>query len=344
MQHQNHKALYPFALCAILMFFLMQPEWKPIIATASAETVGDISGWLWGGSEDDSSNNADGTVGGADNNIDGNETGVGWISASSLNCDANNDGISDGSPIGCPSAGTSMTSYALRISDFSTGELAGYVWTENLGWISFEKSDLVGCPDGNCVAKLNGYSLEGWARVIGIRGESSRNNAGGWEGWIKIQGTADDGSPYGISIAEDGAFCRPHAPSSYPINCDNTTIPCHCYAWNGEDRAAGVTYGLGWIDFAKARMQVGLACGLSSSSGAVCPGATVTVTSTTDPTWGSGIQGQWNCTNGESAPWGQYSSFDLHFGNEHRGAGYLATMDVRMATNDAFQAHCSTPI
>ncbi len=77
------------------------------------------------------------------------------------------------------------------------------VATSNIGWITFNKSELAGCPDGNCIAEITGGRLKGWARactvfVSGCSGaEKPDSQLGGWDGWISLSGTATDGSTYG---------------------------------------------------------------------------------------------------------------------------------------------------
>ena len=44
------------------------------------------------------------------------DTDVGWISFNRTNCDANKDGLSDGTPVGCPSAGTPISNYKVLTS------------------------------------------------------------------------------------------------------------------------------------------------------------------------------------------------------------------------------------
>jgi hypothetical protein len=109
---------------------------------------------------------------------------IGWLSFNSINCDANNDGKSDGTPTGCPAAGTTMADYGVNI-DSSSGDFSGYAWSENLGWISFNRSD-TGDPPSNpyknsgAIARLNpgNGEVKGWARVLSI--------GGGWDGWIRF--------------------------------------------------------------------------------------------------------------------------------------------------------------
>jgi hypothetical protein len=164
-----------------------------------------ITGWLWGGSED-------GNIGGTIGSIDGNETGVGWISMSSTN----------------PGAGRSV-SYGVTVDD--SGKLSGYAWSENIGWVSFNESDLTGCPSApNCSATLSSdrEKLQGWARIMSI--PQAGANAGGWQGWISLSDSnPNDGVNYGVEVSKmDGTGNSP------------------TYAWSDE---------LGWIDFSRAKIE-----------------------------------------------------------------------------------------
>lgn len=183
-----------------------------------AGTSQNSTGWLWGGgTEPDGAQPWDGT-----------HTNFGWVSMNSQGCDADSNGQSDGPINECPPAGTAIADYGVNIpSDGSSA--SGYAWSRNVGWISFNAPDLVGCPSGACEAKLNTSTnkLEGWARIIGIKDAGA--NAGGWQGWIKLSGLTDPGNqPYGITFNGDG------------------TAAASSYAWSDE---------LGWVDFS--RMKTG---------------------------------------------------------------------------------------
>jgi hypothetical protein len=73
----------------------------------------------------------------------------------------------------------------------------------------------------------NGNNLEGWARFEEIRLAGLSSNAGGWLGWIKMRGTAQNESAYGVSINEDGTLAG--------------------YGYSNE---------LGWVDFSRASINV----------------------------------------------------------------------------------------
>ncbi|MBI2625192.1 MAG: PKD domain-containing protein [Candidatus Nealsonbacteria bacterium] len=91
------------------------------------------------------------------------------------------------------------------------GDFSGYAWSENIGWITFNKSELQGCPSGACEAKVDKKTavVSGWARALA--------NGDGWDGWIHLKG-----SNYGLSI-------------------DKTTAQFQGWAW-GDMNA-------GWISF-----------------------------------------------------------------------------------------------
>lgn len=167
-----------------------------VFASTTAIKAGvseNISGWIWGGSEDASLPGAMGV-------IDGNESGVGWISMNSANCDTNNDGKSEGYPATCPPVGTVMASYGVNIP--VVGQITGYAHSENVGDIDFNPH--FGCPGspkyaGACDAYPTAFAqdatrnadntITGWARFVEIAKANAVGNSGGWTGWIRMDGT-----------------------------------------------------------------------------------------------------------------------------------------------------------
>jgi hypothetical protein len=152
-----------------------------VFGKASAGTGDNVFGWAW-------------------------SENVGWISFNCYN-DYNGDGVLEDH--------CANSNYGVNL-DFSTGLLSGYAWagggeagdnaTATIGWISFNTSSLVGCPDGNCFARVNTTTGEvsGWARACsvfqsGCSGATS-TNTGGWDGWIKLRGTTTGGTPYGVTL------------------------------------------------------------------------------------------------------------------------------------------------
>lgn len=168
-------------------------------------------GWLWGGSN----------------------SNFGWVSMNNIN----------------PGAGGTI-SYGVGVPE-GNGALNGYAWSSNIGWISFDNSSgyLTGCPSGTCSARRVGNALQGWARIVGIKNELGKGNSGGWEGWISLSGTAQNGSPYGVNITLDPATNREKFGGS---------------AWSNE---------LGWIDFSLAYMDVSIpSCACVPVESLVCEG------------------------------------------------------------------------
>jgi len=160
-----------------------------------AATTPNVSGWAWGGSEE-----------ATDGVINGNETGLGWISMNNI-------------------TSGDVTSYGVNIPTID-GNLSGYAWSENVGWIDFNPS--TGCPSGACSARREGNTLKGWARIMSL--PQAGINAGGWDGWIRLGSEAGD-------------------PVAYGVNMDPITGKLSGYGWNGEKLIGDKYEGFGWIDF-----------------------------------------------------------------------------------------------
>jgi hypothetical protein len=107
----------------------------------------------------------------------------------------------------CTNTGTCTTSsYGVNVDDSQkdvggTGDFLGYAWSSNIGWISFNRSD-TGNPPGapfnsgsGPIAQIDWSTgaMTGWVRALSADGN-------GWDGWIKLSGTATDGSSYGLSL------------------------------------------------------------------------------------------------------------------------------------------------
>src|SRR3989338_707633 len=94
-----------------------------------------------------------------------------------------------------------MFPHTVRASASQNG--SGRAWSEDIGWLSIKLSP-TGVPptapyNGSeaYVAKmdLGSFQITGWARALA--------QGGGWDGWIKFAGTAQDGSSYGVTIDDD---------------------------------------------------------------------------------------------------------------------------------------------
>lgn len=109
----------------------------------------------------------------------------------------------------------------------NNGTLAGYAWSDQIGWITFNQSELSGCPSGPCKAEVDSATgnFSGWARACGVFNTNTCSGTlhnseqlGGWDGWISLAG-----SGYGVSR-----------------NTGTGTVTG--YAWGGPEF-------LGWVEF-----------------------------------------------------------------------------------------------
>jgi len=133
---------------------------------------------------------------------------IGWIS---FNSSSDDSGVDYGANI-----------------DPTTGAFSGYAWSENIGWIDFAPtSGFPEAPNSGAKLDLATNQVSGWAKAVA--GGSS--GSGGWDGWIKMSGTAANGSPYGGS--RNGCSLEGYAWGGDvvgwiqfdPINIDCQNIP-----------------------------------------------------------------------------------------------------------------------
>ena len=198
------QKVFFFSLVVFSFIFLTLP-FSELLATKDDSA----SGWAWSGTS--------GSGGGI--------VGFGWLSMNNINCDLDDNGQSDGG-YGCPPAGTSISKYGVDVPSVGN-ELKGYAWSDKVGWVSFNSSDLSGCPSGTCNARRvdggsgNPDEIHGWARILSITG----SNNGGFDGWIKLHSESGDSISYGVTL-------------------DDSVVPMQMngYAWSSE---------FGWIDFSR---------------------------------------------------------------------------------------------
>ncbi len=198
---------------------------------------------------------------------------IGWISFNSSNCDSDNNGTTDtGNFAQCPT-GLSVSSYGVNI-DTGNGNLSGQAWSDTVGWISFDESDLSGCPQSPCKAKVSSpgqigksdVDIEGWARACAgsVNGDcTGGDRTDGWDGWIRLDhgqssevymDTAGDwhGWAWGDNVvgwisfngADGGAggdykvVLGQHPPTASDLTVvqgDYCTLPAHYFSWTYSD-------------------------------------------------------------------------------------------------------------
>lgn len=82
--------------------------------------------------------------------------------------------------------------YGLSVAN--DGTITGYAWSENIGWVSAQASDLVGCPSSPCgTRQYSDGSLSGWLRALA--------NGDGWNGYISLSGPG-----YGVGRRQQVPF------------------------------------------------------------------------------------------------------------------------------------------
>lgn len=89
------------------------------------------------------------------------------------------------------------TGYGVKVANL--GDISGYAWSENIGWISFNETS--GCPSLPCAPKMNRSTGEvsGWARACAgtTNGDcTGASRIDGWDGWINLKGLG-----YGVTVS-----------------------------------------------------------------------------------------------------------------------------------------------
>jgi hypothetical protein len=91
-----------------------------------------------------------------------------------------------------------VSNYGISIG--SGGALTGYAWSDNIGWVSADHTDVAYCESnyggGDPQIQSNGQ-LTGWLRALA----GNTAQSGGWDGCISLSGTN-----YGVTVASGGAF------------------------------------------------------------------------------------------------------------------------------------------
>jgi len=281
-----NKKIIIISLVGILISGFLVWDYFNRIEKVRAGTSQNVSGWAWA-----------------------ELAGRGWISFNSTNCDVNGngtyEGTSEGAPAACPSSGT-VYSYGVNI-DPTSYELSGQAWSENLGWISFNRSETGTPPDipyngtETYIAKLDttdNYKLKGWARALtackdnnwsgtACTASTAGDKAGGWDGWIKLTGDVQGGGTYGVTL-------------------NTTTTPKEFtgWAWGGNSADPSTKGVIGWLAFN------------DNSDGTTGPyDYQVTTTLTFGPTC-SNTSESWNYCDDSHQPWLNWSCSETQTGRQ----------------------------
>lgn len=165
-------------LLLIAWLFVFVLAYVLSIQSVKADSGDNVTGWMW------SSN-------------------IGWISSN------------------CTDTGscTSTQDYGLNI-DPITGALSGHAWSQNIGYLSFNRSETNNPPEAPftggsgpiAVYDSSTQNITGWARflsgcedvagnpVTSCSSTAAGAASGGFDGWVKLSGTATDGSSYGVEL------------------------------------------------------------------------------------------------------------------------------------------------
>jgi len=123
------------------------------------------------------------------------------------------------------------------LAQTGSGDLSGYGWSSNIGWVSFS-GPLYGVTIDSS-GNFSGYAWSsnvGWLNMSGVKMTAGKltgfgqftASGGGWDGKVSFSGTATDGSPYGVNVASDGSFSG--------------------YAWGDEV--------VGWLDMSRVTADI----------------------------------------------------------------------------------------
>lgn len=130
-------------------------------------------------------------------------------------------------------AGCSVSDYGVNVTP--SGLMEGYAWSPNVGWLSFNQSDLGGCPSGTCEARFtrgNGQ-VSGWVRSCAVF-------ASGCSGGLKP--VSQRGNWEGWIHLRGGS-----GANAYGVFVSGTIWSS--FAWGGGSDALGTDGVIGWLSF-----------------------------------------------------------------------------------------------
>jgi hypothetical protein len=130
--------------------------------------------------------------------------------------------------------------------DIDTGNFSGYAWSDNIGWITFNAGELTNCPSGSCAptADWTTGEITGWARACAgaVPADCSNSATSRADGW--------DGWISLSGVATDG--------SPYGAMVSTVTGDFSGFAWGGT-----VT---GWVSMSGSAPAYGVRIDAPSSA------------------------------------------------------------------------------
>ncbi len=216
-----------YSVCALTLGFLFIGagllfwQYSALAVLTPAENLNNILGWAWSGN-------------------------TGWISLNSENCAELNKGKAPEDYI-CNTTPNVDYGVRLLVNQAGTGgEIKGYAWSENLGWICFGQSCMGTPPSGSltitfvCQVEIEGIKqtvscdtqgmfipqLSGWAKILNLADQ----------GWIKLSGTIGAIDSYGVNLILDDP--------------DDDEDYSRLVGWmwhNAGGTTSNNAYGVGWI-------------------------------------------------------------------------------------------------
>ncbi len=124
--------------------------------------------------------------------------------------------------------------YGVNINP-TTGAMSGYAWSDNVGWLSFNAAHTAACPDGaNCSPHVDVNSGEVSGYARFCAGTVSKDCKGA---------SREDGWEGWVKLSELGSFNfnSPEPTGTQGVTFDATTKSLTGYAWGGDV--------VGWIQF-----------------------------------------------------------------------------------------------
>ena len=235
-------------------------------------------------------------------------------------------------------------SLSIKKSQAATTSLSGWAWSSNIGWISFNSTDLgagggpyavtISTSTGQTVGTLNGFAWSpniGWVKFGGLSAfpvgvSTVSDNAkinistGALTGWARACAGTIDGQCGTMTDRTDGwdgwisLSGKANDNSSYGLNLNLSTNAFSGYAWD--------SIVLGWIDFS--RVCVGT-CTQTQNA----PTCSLTVSPISLPEGGGNVTVTWTSTGADSC---QGEGFSTGAGNPSSNSTGV-TQNIGQSTN-----------